>query len=111
MPVTPAGAGGGGDGAVMVMLEARSPCWLCGHFYRVLRFSEVRVNKASLRERGASLVAAGEHFCPECGERNAGELIPVSRYRLRPEDAAKVEAYRLRRWPELAREAARGKVA
>lgn len=93
----------------MVTLEARSPCWLCGHFCRVLRFSDVRVNKGSLRERGVSLVAAGERFCPECGERNAGQMIPVSRYRLWPEDAVKVAGYRARRWP--AKAAARGEVA
>ena len=51
------------------------------------------------------------HFCPECGERNAGELVPVSAYRLTPEDAAKVAVYRARKWPELAQEASRGEAA
>jgi hypothetical protein len=93
----------------MVTLESRSPCWLCGHFYRVLRVSQVRVNRHSLRERGVSLVATGERFCPECGERNAGEMVPVSRYRLWLEDAVKVAEYRARRWP--AKVAARSEVA
>ena len=92
---------------MFVMLEARTSCHLCGYNHRVLRFSTVRVNKHSLREQGTSLVSAGAHFCPECGERNAGELMPVSAYQLAPDDAAKVAAYRLRKWPELAQEAPR----
>ncbi len=83
----------------MVTLEARTPCQFCGYLFRVLRFSQVRVNKASLKEQGVSLVAAGERFCPECGEPNASQMIPVSRYRLHPEDAVKVGEYRARRWP------------
>src|SRR5215469_15052082 len=100
-----------GEDPVMVALEASTPCLLCGYRHRVIRFSDVRVNKYSLRERGVSLVSAGAHFCPECGERNAGELVPVSAYRLAPEDAVKVAEYRARRWPELAREAAMREVA
>jgi hypothetical protein len=84
---------------MFVTLMARTPCLLCGYFHKVLRMTEVRVNKRSLRERGVVLVAVGERLCPECGTRNAGELVPVSAYRLHPEDAAKVEAYRARKWP------------
>jgi hypothetical protein len=83
---------------VFVALEARSPCFLCGYQYRVIRFSQVRVNKNSLRETGAPLISAGQRRCPECGERNVGDLIPVSAYRLVPKDAAKVAACRERKW-------------
>ena len=96
---------------MFVALLASTPCLLCNYRHRVIRFSDVRVNKASLREKSVSLVSLGAHFCPECGEQNAGELVPVSAYRLAPEDAAKVAAYRARRWPELAREAATGRAA
>jgi hypothetical protein len=96
---------------VFVALLASTPCHLCGFRHQVIRFSDVRVNKYSLRERGVSLVSVGARFCPECGERNTGELVPVSAYRLAPEDAVKVAEYRLRKWPELAKEAAMGRAA
>jgi hypothetical protein len=96
---------------MFVAFEARTSCYLCGYRHRVIRFSDVRVNKSSLREQGVSLISVGAHFCPECGEQNAGELVPVSAYRLAPEDAAKVADYRAHRWPELAQEAARGEAA
>jgi hypothetical protein len=93
---------------MFVTLMARSPCLLCGYFHKVLRMTDVRVNKHSLRERGVALVAAGLHYCPECGTRNAGGLMPVPSYRLHPEDAAKVTAYRERKWPTSAPGAGRG---
>jgi hypothetical protein len=81
-----------------VTLEARTPCLLCGYQQKVLRFSDVRVNKRSLRERGVSLIAV-ERFCPECREYISDGLMPVSAYRLHPDDAAKVAAYQGKRWP------------
>jgi hypothetical protein len=93
---------------VMVTLTARTPCAFCGYLFRVFRFSSVRVNRRSLRETGTSLVAIGpggargfppRHECPECGEPviTSGS-VPVSEYRLDPEDLAAVGAYRAKRW-------------
>lgn len=82
-----------------VTLGATSPCFACGYLFRMYRFSEVRVNKGSLRETAVSLVFAGLHRCPECGAPNVGELRPVSPWRLEPADAARVAAVRERRWP------------
>jgi len=81
------------------MLTATTPCLLCGFRHRVHRFSDIRVNKRSLRETGVSLISLGAVFCPECGTRNEGSSVPVSRYRLHPDDAAKVDACRERKWP------------
>jgi hypothetical protein len=94
----------------MVSLIARSSCYLCGYQVKVVRISEVRVNKRSLKERGVSLVAVGARGaigfpplphgrCPECLQPDDAELIPVSRYRLDPEDLEAVGAYRAKRWP------------
>lgn len=94
----------------MVTLTATSPCWLCNYQFKVFRFSSVRVNKNSLREQGVSIVAVGPRGakgfpqpphgrCPECLEPDVAGLIPVSAYRLDPEDAVAVEAYRAKRWP------------
>lgn len=80
-----------------ITMEARTPCLLCGYRHRVIRTGPFRVNKRSLRSLGG-LVSVGTHFCPECGTRNAGQLIPVSPYRLLPDDASKVTAYRQRKW-------------
>lgn len=90
-----------------VTLEARMPCTVCGYRLRVIITGSARVNKRSLRL--SHTLSASDRECPECGE--PVWQIAWDRARLRPEDAAKVEAYRLRKWPELAREAARGKVA
>ena len=84
-----------------VTLEARTPCLLCNYQHLVIRFSDVRVNKNSLRETGTPLTSVGYRACPECGTPNGGDLVPVSPYRLGAEDSAKVRAARERRWPEL----------
>lgn len=94
---------------MMVTLTARSPCWLCGYQFKVIRISSVRINKRSLREHGTSIVAVGpvaakgfplpHGKCPECGERDTAGSIPVSAYRLSPEDGRAVAEYRARRWP------------
>jgi hypothetical protein len=98
---------------MMVSLIATTPCYLCGYKFKVVRVSEVRVNKRSLRETGVSLVMTGPRGpgrgfpplpsgCPECGEHDSAGLMPVSRYRLHPEDERKVAEYRGRKWPEVA---------
>jgi hypothetical protein len=58
-----------------------------------------RINKCSLRITGPLLGALRFTRCPECGSdvRSDG-LAPRSAYRLVPEDAAKVAAYRMRKW-------------
>lgn len=84
---------------MFVTFLARTPRFTCGYLHKVLRMTDVRVNKCSLREHGVALIAAGLRACPECGAPNAGDLVPVSGWALHPKDAAKVAAYRERRWP------------
>jgi hypothetical protein len=83
---------------MFVTLQARTPCWSCGYLHKVFRFSQIRVNKLSLKEQGVSLICAGEVCCPECGELSTSSSIPVSAWRLLPQDEAKVAAYRERKW-------------
>jgi hypothetical protein len=88
---------------MFVTLAAQTPCWSCGYLYRLFRFAHVRVNKFSLREQGVSLICAGQRSCPECEEHNWHSSIPVSAYRLLPDDEAKVIAHRERKWGISAR--------
>lgn len=83
---------------MLVTLEARTPCMLCGFRFRILMFASVRVNKRSMRTTAPMIGALGEHRCPECGTPNAGDLRPRTTYVLDPESVAKVAQYRQRRW-------------
>jgi hypothetical protein len=90
---------------VIVTLEARTPCHLCGYLLASWTFPSARVNKRSVRITGPSINCGPLRECPECWTPTADELR--KRYRLTPESQAEVEAYRARRWPEL-KSAARG---
>lgn len=84
-----------------VTLLAHDPCALCGYVRYGFYVSTMRINKRSMRSRGKSLsVLPGR--CLECWWVSPW---PV-RLALRPEPAseAKIQAYRLRKWPELAAE-------
>jgi hypothetical protein len=89
---------------MMVTLEARVPCELCGYLLSRWSFPSAKVNKRSLRLTGPSIICGSLRECPECGTPTS-ETVQV-RYRLVAESQAEVETYRLRRWPELARERA-----
>ena len=89
---------------MIVTLEARTPCILCGYLLKSWSFPTARVNKRSLRITGPSITCGPLRQCPECGTPAADEVR--TRYRLTAKSEAEVAAYRLRRWPELAREAA-----
>lgn len=84
-----------------VTLLTRDPCGICGYLRRGFMFSSVRVNKRSMRTVGTNLVVAPGR-CEECG-RISG-LPSILHWQVDPADAAKIQAYRLRRWPELATE-------
>lgn len=84
---------------MMLTLEARTPCILCGYLFSNWAFPSARVNKRSLRITGPSISCGPLRECPECGHPPAQETHV--RYRLTAESAAEVEAYRARRWPEL----------
>lgn len=84
---------------MFVALAATTPCVLCGYRVEMLMMGSARVNKRSLRVSGPLLGAVRYTDCPECGSdvRSYG-LVPRSAYRLVPEDAEKVAAYRMRKW-------------
>lgn len=86
--------------------EARIPCMLCGCRLRALLMDGFRINKRSIRaaDRSPSF-GAWDRVCPEC-LTPATALPHRQAYALTADSAAKVRAYRLRRWPELAREQA-----
>lgn len=86
----------------MVALEARYPCSPCGYQLRLLMTAQAVVNKRSTRLKTFIGVAPGP--CPECGSRTPPPSRPA--YTLTGDSAARVQAYRLRRWPELAQEVA-----
>ena len=82
---------------MMLMLEARSPCLLCGYQLACWAYPHARVNKHSIKVTGPSITAGPYWECPECGTASV-EALHV-RYRMRPESAAEVDAYRAKRWP------------
>lgn len=84
---------------MMVTLEARFPCLLCGYLHHSWSFPSARVNKRSLRITGPSIICGPLRECPECGTTTVSELFV--RYQLTAESLAEVAAYRSRRWPEL----------
>jgi hypothetical protein len=89
----------------MVTLVTRDPCW-CGYLREGLLFPTVRINKRSMRSHGVNLgVYPGR--CEECGRDTSCDPTRLV-WRLDPDSAAKVRAYRLRRWPELAGEDTHG---
>lgn len=83
----------------MVALLAHTPCSLCGYRIETLMTGTARINKRSIRISGPLLGAFRYTRCPECrSDVCADEMRPRSAYRLVPEDAVKVAAYRLRKW-------------
>jgi len=84
---------------MFVALECTIPCGLCGCRVQAFMMGTARVNKRSLRVTGPLLGALRFPSCPECGtDIRSDGLVPRSAYRLCPEDAAKVAAYRMRKW-------------
>ena len=86
---------------MMVTLIARDPCGVCGFLRRGFSFPTVRINKRSMRSHGVTITVYPGR-CEEC--RAISGVPPSLWWELEPESAAKVEAYRLKRWPELAAE-------
>jgi len=92
---------------MMITLECRSPCLLCGCFLSSYAFPSVRVNRRSLRQLAGTNLICHPGACPECGTGAsgsppvpyAGEMFTASPWRLDAQSAAEVEAYRARRWP------------
>lgn len=84
---------------MFVALLAATPCPLCAYRVEILMTGTARVNKRSLRVSGPLLGAFRFTRCPECGTDVASDSMrPRSPYVLAPKDAAKVAAYRLRKW-------------
>jgi predicted Zn-ribbon and HTH transcriptional regulator len=86
---------------MMISLIARDPCGLCGYVREGFMVATVRINKRSMRTHGNNLSL----FPGECRECRWVAPWPA-KVKLCPtaDDAAKINAYRLRKWPELARE-------
>lgn len=84
---------------MFVALLAATPCPLCAYRVEILMMGTARINKRSLRVSGPLLGVLRFSWCPECGSdvRSHG-MVPRSGYVLAPEDAAKVAAYRMRKW-------------
>lgn len=80
-------------------MEASVSCVLCGWRIRLARVATVRVNRRSLRcQRGLTSFPGR---CLECGTGNSGTIAP-GMWRLMPESAVRVAAYRQRKWPAQA---------
>lgn len=82
----------------MVTMVARRPCMVCGCAIKTLRFSNVAVNKRSLRETGR-VMEFDQHRCPECGHPTSASPVDLPTvYRLDPGDQRKVAEYRAKRF-------------
>jgi len=84
-----------------VTFESRIPCIICGYRMRVLRCATARINKRSMRAK--TYLAWVPRWCDECGAKNLDDLVREV-VTLHPDSQAKIAAYRLKRWPELAEE-------
>lgn len=80
----------------MVTFRTEGPACSCGLRPRGIEVATVRVNRRSLRTLWT--IGAAPWRCDEC-RLPAGDN-PVTRRWLDPPDAARVVAYRARRWPE-----------
>lgn len=89
---------------MLVAMQGRAPCLICGYRLRfVYTAATERIGKRSLRVRAG--LGAGEFWrCPECGSHTGLSPLRFDQLRLDPPSVAAVNAYRLRRWPELAQE-------
>lgn len=92
---------------MMLTLEARTRCPICGCYLRCFAFPMARINKRSIRQTPGGYLRTNPGPCPECGFdacTRAPALAPgtfvASLWRLTVESQAEVEAYRARRWPE-----------
>ncbi len=74
------------------------PCGVCGYHRHGVMVVSMRVNKRSMRSTGTSLCFVLQR-CRECN--CVTPLLTEQRWRLDPDSAEMVQAYRLRRWPEL----------
>lgn len=92
---------------MIITLECRAACPVCGYLLAAYAFPTVRVNRRSLRQLPGACLRVNPGRCPECG-LDAGLRSPApstalaSPWRIRPESAAEIAAYRARRWPEPA---------
>ena len=85
---------------MIVTLETHVKCPSCSHPIRFIGVATIRVNKRSARTVDGIILGAFEASrCPSCREVLPRDM-PLDRepYRLKAEDAARVAAYRLRRW-------------
>lgn len=89
---------------MIITLEARSPCPVCGCQLASYAFPDVRVNKRSIRARRGGYLWVGPDDCPECGftARRAAQSYPATRWLPDAGSLADIAAYRARRWPEMA---------
>lgn len=96
---------------MMITVEARSPCLLCGCFLSSLAFPSVRVNRRSIRQLPGGFLICWPPACPECGTSTRGAHVPAplpretftaSPWRLDARSLRDVREYRAKRWPEVA---------
>lgn len=91
----------------MVTMVSSDPCGVCGYIRKGFMFPSMRINKRSMRpmrSTGVVALAVRPGRCPECWTDSGSS--PSLRWVLDPASAVEVEAYRLKRWPELAAEKA-----
>ena len=85
---------------MIVTLETNVKCPSCSHPIRFVAVATIRVNKRSMRTVGGIILGALEDWkCPGCREVIPRDM-PMDRepYRVAAKDAAKVAAYRLKKW-------------
>lgn len=94
---------------MMITVEARSRCALCGCYLSSLAFPSVRVNRRSLRQMPGTYLRCSPPRCPECGtgpNLSSPVLAPLvsesyvaSHWRLTAQSWREITEYRERRWP------------
>lgn len=84
---------------MIMTVECRTRCSLCGCWIGLIACPSVRVNKRSVKQLSGQYLIARPGNCPECGTHEHGEMYRVTRWRVTAESWREIETYRKRRWP------------
>lgn len=85
---------------MVITVEARTRCAMCGCWLPIIACPTVRINKRSIKSLSGRYLIASPGCCPECGTWAHGQMYRATAWRLTAASLREVEDHRARRWPE-----------